>query len=387
MDSFIHDRSALSGFSPKPLDLRAFLDELKTWVHVESPSFDARAVNRAMDLAATTLSQARASTRRIKGASGFGDCILARWEDMRKSAPGILILGHLDTVHPKGSLREMPWREEEGRCYGPGILDMKAGILIAIQAIRQVHEAGGHVPLPLTLLLTSDEEVGSPSTRELIEKEALRHKYVLIPEPARRDGGVVVGRHAVARFRLTVTGKASHSGLRLDEGISAIRELAHQIIAIEKMTTPTVKYSVGVIRGGAWVNCVPVNSEAEILVSAGSELELQSARAFLLDLPPVNHRVKVSVEETSVRPFWVPTAESLALYSHAVAIGNEMRLQLPSHVSYGGSDGNFTGALRIPTLDGLGACGDNPHTLNEYIDIGTLEQRVNLFSRLLCTIS
>jgi glutamate carboxypeptidase len=177
-----------------PFDARAMLAGLRGWVECESPTFDAAAVNRMMRLAAGELAQLGAEVETVAGRMGFGGCLRARFPHPRGDTPGILILGHMDTVLPLGTLARLPFREEGGRCYGPGILDMKGGNYLALEAMRQVLRAGIRTPLPVTLLFTSDEEVGSPSTRDLIEAEAARHRYVLIPEPARADGSVVTGR-------------------------------------------------------------------------------------------------------------------------------------------------------------------------------------------------
>jgi glutamate carboxypeptidase len=232
-----------------PFDADAMLAGLRPWVECESPTWDAVAVNRCMDLAARELAVMGARIERITGRMGFGDCIRATFSH-RSMEPGIIIIGHLDTVHPMGTLAALPWRRDGEKCFRPGIYDMKGGNYLSIEAIRQLRRAGITTNLPITVLLTSDEEVGSPSTRDLIEAEAGRHKYVLIPEPARRDGGVVTGRYAIARFNLETTGRPSHAGARLAEGRSAIREMARQILAIEEMTTDDCTFSVGVIHGG-----------------------------------------------------------------------------------------------------------------------------------------
>ncbi len=219
-----------------PFNSDSMLEGLRAWVECESPTWDAAAVNRMMDVASRELVIAGARTERIAGRMGFGDCVRATFPHPRAGDPGILIMGHLDTVHPVGMLQKLPFRREGERAWGPAICDMKGGNYIAFEAIRQLLRASVRTPLPVTVLLTSDEEVGSPSTRDLIEAEATRHRYVLVPEPARPDGGVVTGRYAIARFNLEATGRPSHAGARLAEGRSAIREMARKIIEIEDMT-------------------------------------------------------------------------------------------------------------------------------------------------------
>ena len=192
-----------------PFDTEEMLKDLRPWIETESPSYDPAAVNRMMDLAMREFAAAGASVERIPGSQGLGDNVRVRWPHAASGSPGILVLCHLDTVHPVGTLGAFPWRIEGDRCYGPGLFDMKGGSFLAFHAMRVLQRERVPTSLPVTFLLTSDEEIGSPSTRDLIEREAARHKFVFVPEPARRDGGVVTGRYAIARCRLTATGRPS----------------------------------------------------------------------------------------------------------------------------------------------------------------------------------
>jgi glutamate carboxypeptidase len=295
-------------------------------------------------------------------------------------------MGHLDTVHPLGTLEKLPWRREGGRCYGPGICDMKAGNYLAIEAIRQLLRARVTPKLPVTVLLTSDEEVGSPSTRDVIEAEAARHRFVLIPEPARPDGGVVTGRYAIARFRLEATGRPSHAGARLRDGRSAIREMARQIIAIEDMTTDDCTFSVGVIGGGQWVNCVATTCVGEALSMAKRQADLDAAVERMLALSASSNDVAFKVERTVTRPVWEPDGKTMALWERARAVALGLGFDIPPQSAGGGSDGNFTGAMGIATLDGLGASGDGFHTLGEYIEVDSLARRGRLIAGLLVSL-
>ena len=199
-----------------PFDAGEILARLMRWAGCESPTFDAAAVNRMMDLASRDLALMGARIDRIPGRMGLGDCVRARFpHPAGDAAPGICVMAHLDTVHPAGTLEKLPVRREGNKCYGPGILDMKGGTVISVEAMRHILAAGMATKLPVSFLLTSDEEIGSPSTRDIIEAEAARNKYVLVPEPARPDGGVVTGRYAIARFNLKTTGRPSHAGARL----------------------------------------------------------------------------------------------------------------------------------------------------------------------------
>ena len=294
-----------------PFDTDAMLAGLRAWVECESPTWEAGAVNRMVDLASRDLAMLGARLDRIPGRRGFGDCVRASLPH-RGAGPGILLLGHLDTVHPLGTLAALPWRREDGRVFGPGILDMKGGTYIALEALRQLQRAGIATALPVTVLLTGDEEVGSPSTRDLIEAEAARHRYVLIPEPARPDGGVVTGRYAIARFALRSTGRPSHAGARLAEGRSAIREMARQILRIEDMTSEDCTFSVGVVHGGQWVNCVATTCTAEVLSMAKRQEDLDRGVAAMLALRSGSGDVGFEVEQGVTRPVWEADAPGMA---------------------------------------------------------------------------
>lgn len=366
-------------------DVDAILAGLRPWVECESPTFDRLAVNAMMDLASRELALMGASIARIPGRMGLGDCVRARLPHT-SSAPGILVMAHLDTVHPLGTLRVLPWKQEGGRVYGPGICDMKGGTYVAIAALRRLIAEGIATQLPVTVLLTCDEEIGSPSTRDLIEAEAARHRYVLIPEPGRADHGVVSGRYAIARFRITTTGKPSHAGARLGEGCSAIAEMAHQILAIEAMTTPDCTYSVGVVQGGQWVNCVATTATAEALSMAKRQHDLDLGVSRMLALKPVT-AARLEVVETVTRPVWEPDAGTMALYDHARALTLAAGYDIAHASAAGGSDGNFTGALGIPTLDGLGVMGDGFHTLGEYLRVDSIAPRARLLAGMLATLA
>jgi len=369
-----------------PFDPDDLLSGLKTWVECESPTFDAAAVNRMMDVASRQLALMGARLDRIPGRMGFGDCVRARFAHPRTEEPGVLILGHLDTVHPVGTLDQFSWRREGNRCFGPGVLDMKGGNYLALEAIRHLQQTSWPTSLPITVLFTSDEEAGSPSTRDLIEAEAARHKYVLVPEAGRRDGGVVTGRYPVARFNLAAIGQPSHAGLRLSEGHSAIREMARQIIVIEEMTTDESTFSVGVVQGGKWVNCVATMCRAEVLNVSKSEVAFSRSRERILALRSANPNVNLVVEPSATRPFWTTSDKDWALYAEASAIAQRFGFEIPHQYSAGGSDANFTGAMGIATLDGLGPRGDHPHTLEEHLIVESLPERGRLLAGLLAAL-
>ena len=370
-----------------PFDSEAMLEGLHAWVECESPTWDATAVNRMLDLAAREMAVMGASIEKIAGRLGFGGCVRAKFPHPNQSAPGILIVGHLDTVHPIGTIEKLKWRREGNKCFGPGIFDMKSGNYLALEAIRQIARTSIATPLPITVLFTPDEEVGTPSARDLIEAEARRNKYVLVPEPGRPNNGVVTGRYAIARFNLEATGRPSHAGATLSSGRSAIREMARQILVIDGMTSQDCTFSVGIVHGGQWVNCVATSCTGEVLSMAKRQADLDRGVARMLALSGTTHDVTFEVTRGVTRPVWEPDAGTLALYEKARELAASMGLELPHGSAGGGSDGNFTGALGIPTLDGLGARGADAHTLNEHIEVDSLAERGRLMAGLLATLT
>ncbi len=373
--------------SALPFDADAMLEGLRPWVECESPTFDTAAVNRMMDLASRTLILAGARIERVPGRMGFGDCVRATFPHPTPNVPGILLMGHLDTVHPIGTLAHLSFHREGNRAWGPGILDMKGGNYLSLEAIRQLQRAGVPTKLPITVLFTSDEEVGSPSTRDLIEAEASRHKYVLVPEPARADGGVVTGRYAIARFNLEATGRPSHAGARPGEGRSAIKEMARKLIEIEDMTTEDCTFSVGVIHGGQWVNCVTTTCTGEALSMAKRQEDLDRGVAAMLALRASSNEVQFTVTRGVTRPVWEISPRGMALYEVARDIARGLGFVISSQSSGGGSDGNFTGAMGVPTLDGLGVAGAGAHTLDEHIQVDSLAYRGKLMAGLLAALA
>jgi len=371
-----------------PFDADTMLAGLRPWVERESPTFDAVRVNAMMDLAARDCALSGATVERIAGRMGFGDCLRAKFSFGHADQPGILIMGHLDTVHPVGTLGVLPWRRDDARCYGPGICDMKGGNFLALESLRMLQRLGLSPALPVTFLFTSDEEIGSPSTRDLIEAEASRHKYVLVPEPGRADGGVVTGRYAIARFNLKAIGRPSHAGARLKDGRSAIRIMADMIPQIEGMTSDACTFSVGVVHGGQWVNCVASACEGEALSMAKRQADLDSGVERMLALTKGDDEAgRFIVTHGVTRPVWEPNGKTMAMYQIAKRLAATLGIDLPHESSGGGSDANFTGALGIASLDGLGVCGAGVHTLNEHILVASLPQRARLFTGLLMELA
>lgn len=370
-----------------PFDIDAMLAGLRPWVECESPTFDTAAVNRMIGLAARRLAGLGAQVETIAGQAGYADCVRARFPHRKAGEPGILILGHLDSVHPLGTLEKLPWRSEDDKCYGPAILDMKSGNYLAMEAIAQLAAAGFATPLPITYLLTGDEEIGTPVNRSLIEQEAARHRYVLVPEPGPANGDVVSGRYAIARFNLEARGKPSHAGAHLGAGRSAVREMAARLIEIEGMTTDDCTFSVSVIRGGDWVNCVSSLCTAQALSMAKRQADLDAGVEKMASLSSTSEDMTFEVTRGVTRPVWEPSGQTMEMVAMAQRIARSLDFDFSHQSVGGGSDGNFTGAMGIPTLDGLGGIGGGAHTLAEYIFVDCLVKRGKLFAGLLAELS
>ncbi|UOA28673.1 M20/M25/M40 family metallo-hydrolase [Pseudosulfitobacter sp. DSM 107133] len=374
-----------------PLDLPFDADEmlagLKPWIETESPTFDAAAVNRMMDVVQHDLAALGARVERIPGRMGLGDSVRATMPHPKAGEGGILLLGHLDTVHPVGTLTQLPFKREGSICYGPGLMDMKGGNYVFLDALRKLLAAGVETPLPVTVLFTPDEEIGTPSTRELIETEAKRHKYILVPEPARPDGGAVIGRYAIARFNLQTRGKPSHAGWALAEGRSAISEMAKSVAVIEGMTTDDCTFSLGVFHAGQWVNCVSSFCDAEVLSMAKTQELLDEGVARMMALNSDTGDVIMEVKRGVTRPVWEPNQPgTMAMLKLAQEIAGEIGFEMSGASAGGGSDGNFTGFLGLPTLDSIGVRGKGLHTLTEHIEIDSLVERAKLAAALYCRL-
>jgi len=318
---------------------------------------------------------------------GLGDSVRATMPHPRAGEGGILLLGHMDTVHPVGTLQTLPFQREGNICHGPGLMDMKGGNYVYLDALRKILEAGIETPLPVTVLFTPDEEIGTPSTRELIEAEAKRHEFILVPEPACPDGSAVIGRYAIARFNLQARGTPSHASWALSEGRSAIAEMAAKVAQIEAFTTEDCSFSVGVIRGGQWVNCVSSVCDAEVLSMAKTQSLLDEGVRKMLDLNTDGGDVRLEVRRGVTRPLWQEGQPgTMAMLEVARGIASQIGFDLPACSAGGGSDGNFTGALGLATLDSIGVRGKGLHTLDEHIEVDSLVERARLAAGLFCRL-
>lgn len=366
----------------------AVLDRIRRWVEIESPTDDTDGVNRMADEAASQLTSAGAAIERLPGRDGLGDLLIGRIPG-ELEGPGILVLGHLDTVHPVGTISEqLPWRRDGDRVYGPGIYDMKGGNALAVHALAVLAEAQRRPRLPVTVMFVPDEEIGSPTSRPVIETEAVAHKYVLVPEPSGEGGKFTTARYGIARYLVRTRGRPAHAGANHQLGRSAIREMAHQILAIESMTDygRGITLNVGNIRGGTHENVVPISCEAKILALVPDQAAETEVRERLLALKSVDPDVALEVVPGLFRPPFEMSAEITRLYEHARGLAQEIGFDPKHRAAGGGSDGNFTGALGVPTLDGIGVVGDGHHTFEEHILASKLEERARLWLRLLETL-
>ncbi|MGH9520961.1 MAG: M20 family metallopeptidase [Terriglobales bacterium] len=367
---------------------------IRRMVEHESPSFNKDAVDGLGRKLADELRQ-RGATVKVHPAKKFGDHLQADWPGAQSPKPGarspkpILLLGHFDTVYEMGTLASMPWRESGGRLQGPGVLDMKTGIAQMLAAIDLLRETRGALPRPVRVLLVTDEEVGSESSRAVIERLAKQSAAVLVCEASYGpQGHLKTARKGVGNFTVRVTGVSAHAGLDPEKGQSAIVELAHQITRIAAFSDPKRGLTVnpGVIRGGTRTNVVAENAECEIDVRISKRADEAVIDKKFRSLKPVNWRCRLEVTGGINRPPMERTKEIAALFAKARQIGAELGMKFGEVSVGGGSDGNLTAALGVPTLDGLGAVGDGAHARHEYVVIDEIPKRVALLARLIETI-
>jgi glutamate carboxypeptidase len=370
------------------IDADEVLAGIVEWVEIESPSHDAAAVNRVVDKVEGQMAGLGMKIERTPGRDGFGDILECKtpWGE----GPGILVLAHLDTVHPIGMIeKDLKVRREGDAIFGPGIYDMKAGGYIAYYAMRHLIRQGKKSKLPVTFLFIPEEEVGSPTSRVRIEAAARHAKYCLVMEPGRDGDRVVTSRKGVGRFVVTVKGRASHAGVRHQDGRSAILELARQIVRIEAMTDygRGITVNVGLVSGGTGVNVVSAEATAEVDLRVPDPETAAEMTATLLGLQAIGEEVEVTIEGGMNRPPYRKDAAIQALFDKARAIYSEIGKELNDvPLTGGGSDGNFTAALGIPTLDGLGADGKGAHAAFEQIYYSSLMSRTYLAARLFETL-
>jgi glutamate carboxypeptidase len=369
-----------------PFDAKTILDGIRRWVEIETPTEAPEQVNKLATMVAEGYRDLPATIERVAGHSGCGDHILAR-SSWGQDAPGILVLSHLDTVHPLGFLQRLPFKIEGDSAFGPGIYDMKGGAYLAYHAFAQLCATPERSPLGVTQLYVSDEEIGSPTSRALIEEEGRRAKYVLVTEPARDGGRIVTGRKGVGRFEIFLKGLPAHAGTRPEDGRSAIRELANIIQSLEAMNDVKrgVTVNVGVVRGGTRPNVIAEEAYAEVDLRVPSIADGDDLVAKILGLTSRTEGVSVKVVGGLNRPPYEKGNAGAALYEHARTLAAEIGFDLVDTSTGGGSDGNFT-APHTATLDGLGVDGEGAHTHYEQLYISSIEPRARLLHRLYQTL-
>jgi glutamate carboxypeptidase len=363
--------------------LTAFVRRL---VSLESPSNDREPLEACAGWLAGELTRTGAAVERLPGAPTV-DHILARWPGQ---GTRVLLVGHFDTVWPVGQLARMPIVEQHGRLYGPGVLDMKAGLGIGVLAARVVGELSPAAARPqVSLLATSDEEVGSATSRQAIERLALESDAVLVLEPALPGGAVKTARKGVGEFEIVAQGISSHAGADPGAGASAILELARQIVAVERLNDPGrgISVNVGVVNGGTRSNVVAESARALVDVRVARIEDAASIERALRALVASDARVHLDVRGGVNRPPMERTPGVARLFAAARDVAEGLGLDLAEGATGGASDGNFTAALGVPTLDGLGAVGDGPHALHEHVLIKELAPRAALVAGLIRHLS
>jgi glutamate carboxypeptidase len=359
-------------------------DTLRELIQQESPSEDRRAVSAAMALAEHWAQEQGARTKRHNQRE-FGDVLELHFGPSRSKQKPILLLGHLDTVWPIGTLKKMPWREADGRYWGPGVLDMKAGVVMALAALNTLREMKSS--RPVTLLLNSDEEVGSPISRAITERLAIESAAVMVLEPA-QGLAYKTARKGVGNYHVEVTGIAAHSGVDFAKGHSAVLELAKQIQTISGFTNLARKLTVncGVIAGGTRSNVVASQAWTEVDVRIAKASDSAYIEKLFRSLKVYDPHCKLTITGGINRPPMERKAGTIALFKKARSIAAELGFVLEEAATGGGSDGNFTAALGVPTLDGMGAVGDGAHAAHESVIIEHLVPRTALLSAMIASV-
>jgi glutamate carboxypeptidase len=350
-------------------------------VRLESPTSDKPAVDRCGAELARQLEALGGRVREVACADS-GNHLVAEFGEGRRP---VLLLGHFDTVWPVGQLDDMPLVERDGRLFGPGILDMKAGIGVGMLALRAAATVAGARPPHVVFLLTADEETGSPSSRALIEDAARRSSAVLVLEPALAGGALKTSRKGCGQFEVVVTGIAAHAGIEPENGANAILELCHQLLRIERMQDAGrgTSLTVCLASGGTRANVVPAEARATIDARAFLADEARRVTDALAGLRADRPGTTVRVSGGFDRPPLERNASVLRLYEMAQAVGRALGIQVAEGSTGGASDGNFTAALGVPTLDGLGGIGDGAHARHEHVDLGALASRAALVAGLI----
>lgn len=357
-------------------------------VETESPSGDKDGSGAVVSLLASAAGSISAvnSVERITS-EDFGEHVRIRaFADIER--PPIVLLGHTDTVHPRGAIKERPWRAEGNRIFGPGIFDMKANLALALETLRACEATAVCPQSPVTILLTCDEESGSPSGRPLVEAEAKNARAVLVLEPPAGGGRVKTARKGTGMFNIEVKGRAAHAGLDPEKGVSAVLELARQTIRLHNLNDPATGTTVmvTVAHGGTHSNVVPDEARAEIDVRFGSAAEANRIENAIMNLEPFDERAQLIIGGGINRPPLERTAEVAALYERARGLASLLDFDLGEASVGGASDGNFVGAMGVPVLDGLGIEGDGAHAAHEHIIVDRIARQGALIAGLIASL-
>jgi glutamate carboxypeptidase len=376
----------MSSFLQDPVDSDAILADIRSLVEIESPSRDAAGVNRVLEAITSLFAGTGAACERRQTTPLLGDVLRVRCDPTRDE-PGVLVLSHMDTVHPVGTLAgKLAYRREGDRVYGPGIYDMKGGLVLAVAAFRRIAHARRRTPLPLTFLFTPDEEVSSLATRGVIEREAAGQRYVLVTEPARDGGKIVTARKGVGAFVIRAHGRPAHAGSNPDKGRNAILAMAEIALAIEGFNDRTrgITTNVGLIAGGTARNTVAEDCTIEVDLRCCDLASADELAARILALTSPRPDIEITVTGKITRPPFARDRGVDLVFERAAAIAREIGFTLESApLVGGGSDGNFTVAMGIPTLDGLGVDGDGAHTNHEHLLLSSIEPRTRLLQGLM----
>lgn len=374
--------------SAQDIDDEALIEELKRWVEIETPTSNAEAVNRLVDRVETLGREAGLDTERLPGTLGFGDILAVRSpRPAGSNEKTVLILAHLDTVHAVGVINnQLPLRQEGDKLYGPGIYDMKSGALMALEAMKLAVRKGSK--MPIDLIFVPDEEMGSLSSRTFMETAAKNAGYTLVVEPARDGGKVVVARKGVAMYDITVQGRAAHAGARPQDGRSAIRAAARLVLELEALndTDRGVTVTVGTIQGGTSRNTVPAECRLQVDVRVPNDQVAEEITGKIEAMKPVDPDITFEIAGKMNRPPFAQSEEGKRLFEAAAKIASDLGIALEGMATGGGSDGNFTAALGVPTLDGLGADGAGPHTFTEHIFVSSVAPRTALLANLMISL-
>jgi glutamate carboxypeptidase len=376
VSSFLHDQ----------VDSDAILRDIRSIVEIESPSRNVAGVNAVLEAIARFFDGTGAACERQPTTDILGDILRVRCDPARNE-PGILVLSHMDTVHPVGTLGDrLSWRRDGDRIYGPGIYDMKGGLMLAVAAWQRIARSRRGTPLPITFLFTPDEEVSSPASRAVIEREARGHRYVLVTEPARDGGKIVTARKGVGAFIVRTRGRPAHAGGNPDKGRSAIAAMAELVLEIERLNDPArgITTNVGLINGGTARNTVAEDCVIEVDLRFRDRAAAGKLEARILGLKSSRPDIETAVTGKITRPPFARNRIVDLLFDQAARIANEIGFRLESAPPVGGgSDGNFTVDMGLPTLDGLGVDGDGAHTNDEHLLYSSIEPRTRLLQGLM----